>query len=27
VDEFQSKEAAMEIITDSIELYKKTFPK
>jgi inorganic pyrophosphatase len=27
VDEFQSKEKAMEIILQSIELYKKTFPK
>lgn len=27
VDEFQSKEKAMEIILQSIDLYKKTFPK
>ena len=27
VDEFQSKEKAMEIILQSIEFYKKTFPK
>ncbi len=27
VDEFESKEKAMEIILQSIELYKKTFPK
>ena len=27
VDEFQSKEKAMEIITQSIEFYKQTFPK
>jgi inorganic pyrophosphatase len=27
VDEFQSKEKAMEIITESITFYKKTFPK
>ena len=27
VDEFQSKEKAMEIITQSIDFYKKTYPK
>jgi inorganic pyrophosphatase len=27
VDEFQSKEKAMEIITESISFYQKTFPK